>query len=169
MKKIGVLLENMFDEQELIYPYYKLQELYQVDLLGTEKNTLYKGKSGLEIKSDLSTREVKAEDYDGLVIPGGFSPDYMRRSSHTINLVRDLDSKKKPIAAICHGPWVIVSACKVEGLNMTSYPSIKDDLINAGANYLDREVVIDENIITSRSPKDLVFFMKAFIEMVEQN
>lgn len=166
MKKVALLIEDMFDEKELVYPYFKLQEKYEVHLLGTEGKKGYKGKSGFTMESDYSTDEVDPEDYDGLVIPGGFSPDYMRRSEATLNFVKALDEKEVPIAAICHGPWLMVSACKVKGKNMTSFPSIKDDLINAGADYLDQSVVVDGNLITSRTPKDLVDFMEEFFKLL---
>lgn len=167
MKKIAILLEDMFDEKELIYPYYKLQEKYVVRLLGSEPGKIYKGKNGLPMKSDSSTKEAVADEFAGVLIPGGFSPDYMRRVEDTINFVKEIDQQSKPIAAICHGPWVIISSKNVEGLNMTSFPSIKDDIINAGANYKDQEVVVDENLITSRTPDDLVPFVREFIKQVE--
>ena len=105
MKKIAILIENQFDARELIYPYYRLQEEgYQVDFLGSDKDTVYTAKSGLTEKSTLATSDVSASDYDGLVIPGGFSPDYMRRSKDTVNFVKEMDKLEKPIGAICHGP-----------------------------------------------------------------
>ena len=167
MKKIAILLEDLFDEKELIYPYYKLQENYVVRLLGSEPGKVYKGKNGLPMKSDGSTKEAVAEEFAGVLIPGGFSPDYMRRVEDTINFVKEIDRQSKPIAAICHGPWMIISSKNVEGLNMTSFPSIKDDIINAGAKYKDEEVVVDENLITSRTPDDLVPFVREFIKQVE--
>ena len=169
MKKIAVLIENAFDEKELIYPYYRLLEAgYKVDLVGTDKDTVYTSKSGLSQKSSHASKDVAADDYDALVIPGGFSPDYMRRSKSTVKLVKEMDKQNKPIAAICHGPWMLASAADIKGKNLTSYPSIKDDLINAGANWIDQGVVADANYITSRSPADLPAFLKAIIEKVEK-
>lgn len=165
MKKVAILLENLFDERELVYPYYRLlEEGFEVDLIGSKKDTIYTSKSGLTEKSTHASDEVSAKDYDALVIPGGFSPDYMRRTKATVDFVRDMDKANKPIASICHGGWMLASACDLKGKKVTSFFSIKDDLVNAGAEYLDEEVVVDGNLISSRSPKDLPAFMKALIE-----
>lgn len=168
MKKIGVLLENQFNEFELIYPYYRLSEDYEVLLLGSEQGEEYQSKAGVVMKSDVATRDISAEELDGLVIPGGFSPDYMRRNEETIRLVSELDKAGKPIAAICHGPWVLASACDLKGKSVTSFFSIKDDLIHAGADWTDREVVRDGNLITSRNPGDLPAFMKEFLKALNE-
>lgn len=169
MKKIAILIENLFDEKELLYPYYRLQEEdYEVHLVGTEKDTVYTGKSGLDFKSTHSSEEVNAKDYDAVVIPGGYSPDHMRRYKATVDFVREMNDANKTIAAICHGGWMLASCCDIEGKNVTSFYSIKDDLINAGANYLDEEVVVDGNLITSRTPNDLVVWLKAIIKAVEE-
>lgn len=165
MKKVAVLIENLFDEKELIYPYYRLlEEGYEVHLIGTEKDTVYSSKSGLKEKSTHSSREVSAEDYEGVVIPGGFSPDFMRRSPDTVRFVGELDKANKLVAAICHGPWMMASACDLKGKRVTSVISIKDDLVNAGAQYFDEEVVVDGNLVTSRTPRDLAAFSKAIIQ-----
>ncbi len=167
MKKIAILLENLFDERELVYPYYRLlEEGFEVDLIGSNKDTIYTSKSGLTEKSTHASNEISAKDYDALVIPGGFSPDYMRRTKATVDFVRDMNKANKPIAAICHGGWMLASAIDLKGKKVTSFFSIKDDLVNAGAEYLDEEVVVDGNIISSRSPKDLPAFMKALIEKI---
>ena len=169
MKKIAILLESQFDERELLYPYYRLlEEGYTVDVIGTKKETVYKSKAGLEFESTHSSEEITASDYDAVVIPGGFSPDYMRRCINTVDFVKEMDKQGKVIAAICHGPWMLASACDLEGKNVTSFYSIKDDLINAGANYIDEAVVVDENIITSRTPKDLTVFVKTIIDKLEK-
>ncbi|HZK32999.1 MAG TPA: type 1 glutamine amidotransferase domain-containing protein [Tissierellaceae bacterium] len=168
MKKVAVLLENLFDERELIYPYYRLlEEGYEVHLVGTHKDTVYSSKAGVTQKSTHSSLDISSKDYDAVVIPGGFSPDFMRRCKATVDFVRDMNEEKKPIAAICHGSWVLASCCDLKGKNMTSFYSIKDDLINAGANYVDEEVVVDGNLITSRSPNDLPAFLKAIIEALK--
>ncbi len=164
MKKIAILVADIFDDKELFYPYIRLQEEgFKVDLVGAEKNTTYKSKFGAPAVSDVSSKDITADDYDAVVIPGGFSPDYMRRSKETIKFVSDMNNLKKPIAAICHGPWMMISSCHLKGRNVTGFFSIKDDIVNAGANYLDEEVVIDGNFITSRTPKDLPAFLKAII------
>ena len=164
MKKIAILIENLFDERELIYPYYRLlEEGYEVDLIGSKKDTTYSSKAGVSQKSTHSSEEVSEKDYDAVVIPGGFSPDHMRRTQATVDFVKDMDKANKIVAAICHGPWMMASACDIKGKKVTSFFSIKDDLINAGANYVDEEVVVDGNIITSRTPNDLPVFLKTII------
>lgn len=163
MKKIAILIENLFDEHELIYPYHRLREDFEVHLVGTEKDTVYVSKAGLKVKSSHGSRDVKAEDYEALFIPGGFSPDYMRRSEATKALAKEFDRMKKPIAAICHGGWMLASCCDLKGKQVTSTYSIKDDLIHAGATWLDQEVVVSDNLITSRNPGDLPALIKALL------
>ena len=108
MKKVAVLIEEMFDEKELLYPYFRLlEEGYEVHLVGTEKDKVYKGKSGLTEKSTHSSKDIQAKDYSGVVIPGGFSPDYMRRTEATVNFVKEMDEQDKTVAAICHGRWML--------------------------------------------------------------
>src|SRR5699024_1503433 len=150
MKKVAVLVENLFDERELLYPYYRLlEEGYEVHLVGTDKDTVYSSKQGVTEESTHASRDISAKDYDGVVIPGGYSPDQMRKCKATIEFVREMDKANKPIASICHAGWILASACDIKGKTVTSTPTIKDDLINAGANYVDEEVVVDGNIITS--------------------
>lgn len=168
MKKIAVLLENLFDDRELIYPYFRLLEAgYEVHLVAPEKDKEYKSKNGLPEVSTHSSAEISAEDYDAVVIPGGFSPDLMRRTSATVEFVREMDKAEKIVAAICHGPWMMASSCDLKGKKVTSFMSIKDDLVNAGADYLDQEVVVDGHLITSRTPKDLPAFLRAILEKLE--
>lgn len=168
MKKIAVLLEEMFDERELIYPYYRLlEEGYEVNLIGTKKDTMYSSKAGYSQKSTHSSLDISSKDYDAVVIPGGFSPDYMRRCKATVDFVRDMNSENKLIAAICHGPWMLASCCDIKGKKVTSFYSLKDDLINAGAEFVDEEVVEDGNLITSRNPNDLPAFLKAIIKKLK--
>lgn len=165
MKKVAILIEDLFDERELIYPFYRLlEEGYEVHLVGTDKEADYSSKVGLIETSTHSSDEVSSDDYDALIIPGGFSPDYMRRCKATVDFVKDMDRDNKPIAAICHGPWMLASSCDLKGKKVTSFFAIKDDLVNAGAEYVDEEVVKDGNLITSRTPKDLPAFLKAIIE-----
>ena len=164
MKRIAILVENLYDDFELYYPYYRLlEEGFTVDLIGVKKGEAYKSKHGLPAMTTHAITDVKASDYDGLVIPGGFSPDYMRRSKDIIEFVRNLDALEKPIASICHGPWLMISACNIKGKKLTCYHSIKDDVVNAGALYVDEAVVVDGHYITSRTPKDLPVFVKMFI------
>ena len=170
MKKIAVLVEDLYEEIELLYPYYRLmEEGCEVHLVGTEKDTVYKGKSGsYPMKSTHASKDIDAKDYDMVVIPGGYSPDKMRKCEATLNFVKALDKEQKPIAAICHGPWIMASSCDLRGKKITSVKSIKDDLINAGANYVDEEVVVDGNIITSRTPDDMIPWTKAILEALDE-
>ncbi len=167
MKKVAILIENLFDEKELIYPYFRLKEDFEVHIVGSQKDTTYTGKSGLVMKSTHGSADVKADDYEGILIPGGFSPDNMRRTESTKDLVKEFCTQNKPIAAICHGPWMMASCCDLKGKDMTSFFSIKDDLVNAGANWVDREVVVSGNLITSRNPNDLPVFVKTFVDAVK--
>ncbi len=164
MKRIAILLENLYDERELIYPYYRLlEEGYEVHLVGTEKDTIYSSKKGVTEKSTHASKDISAKDYDGVVIPGGYSPDNMRRHKATVDFVRQMDKDNKIVATICHAGWMLASACDLKGKKVTSFFSIKDDLINAGADYVDEEVVVDGNIISSRTPDDLPIFLKTII------
>lgn len=167
MKKLIVLIESNFNEMELLYPYYRLLEDYEVHLVGSEKDKVYVGASGVKMKSTHASSEIKAEDYEGLVIPGGFSPDYMRRSEATRALVKGINDAGKPIAAICHGPWLLASSIDLKGRKLTSFMSIQDDLKHAGAQWVDEEVVVDGNLVTSRTPVDLPIFMKTFVEKLK--
>jgi len=140
----------------------------EVDIIGTEADKVYHGKHGYPQMSDLASMDVSFKDYDAVIIPGGYSPDHMRRCPETIRFVKGMFEHGKPVAAICHGPWMMASACDLKGRKVTSFHSIKDDLVNAGAEYLDKEVVVDGNLITSRTPNDLVPFTKALIEMIKK-
>jgi len=168
MKKIAILIEDLFDDKELLYPYYRmLEEGFTVDLIGAEKNFTYKSKFGMPLKSDVASKDVSANDYDAVIIPGGFSPDYMRRTPATVNFVREINAQLKPVAAICHGPWLMISSCDLRGRKLTGFHSVRVDIENAGASYLDQEVVVDGNYITSRTPNDLPAFTKAIINSLK--
>ncbi len=164
-KKVIVLAEEMYNEYELWYPYYRLKEAgADVTLVGSGSAQTYKAKSGLEVSVDTNADQVSAADYDGIVIPGGYAPDRMRRYPSMVKLVKDFFEAGKVVAAICHAGWMLASAEIVEGKTVTCFFSIKDDLIHAGGNYVDQEVVVDGNLITSRQPDDLPAFMRAVIE-----
>ena len=136
---------------------------FQVTLVGSGSAETYKAKSGLQANADTSADKVSVAEYDGIVIPGGYAPDLMRRYPSMVKLVRDFFKAGKVVAAICHAGWMLASAEIVEGKTATCFFSIKDDLIHAGAKYVDQEIVVDGNLITSRKPDDLPAFMRAVI------
>lgn len=169
MKKVAILLENLFDEQEVIFPYHRLREEFEVVLVGTKADTEYASKVGFTMKSDIGAEDVSVDEFDGVFIPGGFSPDRMRRCKLTVDFVRDMDKAGKPIGAICHGPWMLASAADIKGKKIASFYSIKDDIENAGATWTDEECVVDGHIVTGRTPMDLPYVVPKFIEMVKEN
>ena len=167
-KKVIILIEEMFNVFEFWYPYYRLKEEgVEVTVVGSGSAEVYTGKPGTQAKADVSADQVSAEEFDGIIIPGGYAPDMMRRYPAMINLVKDIFIAGKPVAAICHAGWMLVSAGILSGKRATSFFAIKDDLINAGAQWVDQEVVVDGNLITSRVPDDLPAFMKAIIKMLQ--
>jgi len=164
VKRIGILLADLFDEREFIYPYYRVLEAgHQAVVVGPEARE-YRAKSGFAWKAEVSARE--APPLDGLLIPGGFAPDYLRRSPEVLALVRHLDGERKPIGAICHAGWVLISAQAVGGRKVTGFPSIRDDLVNAGGLYQEAGVVVDGHLVTAQGPKDLPQFMRAFLGLL---
>lgn len=163
-RRVIILVEEMYNEYEYWYPYYRLKEAgADVTVVGSGSSETYKSKSGLQVTVDTTADQVSAADYDGVVIPGGYAPDQMRRYPAMVKLVKDLFEAGKVVAAICHAGWMLASAEIVQGKTITCFFSIKDDLIHAGGNYVDQEVVVDGNLITSRKPDDLPAFMKAVI------
>jgi protease I len=164
MPRVCILAEKYYEEMELWYPYFRLQEAgCAVDLVGTAAGAVYGGKHGYPVKADKASASVKAADYDLILIPGGYSPDHMRRCAATLGLVREAAARNTPLAAICHGGWMLASCADLKGRRLTSYTSIKDDLVNAGALWVDEAVVVDGNLITSRTPQDLVPFTLALL------
>lgn len=167
MKKIAVLVEDLYQVLEVWYPYFRLREEgIQTVLVGTGKKE-YKSKDGYLAVEEISIEKVKAEDFDAVVIPGGYAPDILRRYPQVNNFVRDMYVKGKVVAAICHAGWVLVSAGILKGKKVTGFFAIKDDLINAGAEFSDKEVVVDDNLITSRNPYDLPAFCRELIKKLK--
>jgi protease I len=163
--RAAVLVEQQYQELEVWYPVYRLREAgCQVTLVGPEAGQTYPSKLGYPAKSDKAAKDCSADDFDVVVIPGGFAPDYIRRSEAMLKLVRTAAEAGKVVAAVCHGPWVLCSTPALKGRKATCFHSIKDDLRNAGATYVDAEVVRDGNLITSRKPDDLPAFMRAIFE-----
>ena len=162
-KQIAILAEDMYEDLELWYPYYRLvEEGAKVKIIGPEVR-IYQSKHGYPVQADFAANEVNVDEFDGVVIPGGFAPDRLRRYPAVLDLVRDMFKKGGVIASICHGAWVLISAGIIKGKRATCVSAIKDDLINAGAIYLDQEVVIDGNLVTSRTPQDLPAYLPAII------
>ncbi len=162
-KRIVVLAEDMYEDPELWYPYYRLlEEGAEVILVGPEANT-YESKHGYPAKADKAAVDVRVEGVDAVVVPGGFAPDRLRRYPAVLDLVRGVSERGGVVAMICHAAWVPISAGIVKGKRATCVSAIKDDLINAGATYVDEAVVVDGNLISSRTPADLPAFMPAII------
>lgn len=165
-KRFIQLLENDFEDLELWYPVLYLRgEGAIVDLVATDKNKTYTGKYGVPAKADFAFGEVNPADYDGILVPGGWAPDKLRRYKEVIDMVRHMDKHRKPIGQICHAGWVLISAKILQGKTVTSTPGIKDDMVNAGAKWVDEAVITDGHLISSRRPPDLPFYLKAFLEV----
>lgn len=166
-KRVLILVETFYNEFEFWYPYYRLKEAgAQVTVVGSGSADTYHSKAGLAVTVDTTADKVAVADYDGVVIPGGYAPDHMRRYPAMVSLVKGFFEAGKLVAAICHAGWVLVSAEIVRGRTLTSYFSIKDDLVNAGGNWVDKEVVVDGNLVTSRTPDDLPAFMRAILAVL---
>ncbi len=168
-KRIAILVEDFYQDLEVWYPILRLREEgANVVVIAPQKRS-YKGKYGYPIEADVDESQAKAANFDAVVIPGGWAPDRMRLSKKLVDFVRQMDRAGKVVASICHGGWMLASAGIVKGRTVTSYIAIKDDLVNAGAKFVDREVVRDGNLITSRKPDDLPAFMKMIIETLGES
>ncbi len=169
MKKIAVLIEDNYQVLEVWYPYLRLREAgFETVFVGTGKKKKYDSKEGYPAEEELSIKEAKASDFDGVVIPGGYAPDILRRYSEINIFVRKMNDEGKLIAAICHAGSVLVSADILRGKKATCFFAIKDDIVNAGANFIDKEVVVDGNLVTSRNPYDLPSFCREIIRFLKE-
>jgi len=167
MKKVAVLIEDHYQVLEVWYPYLRLREEgIQTVLVGTGRGE-YKSKEGYPAKEELPVKKALVSDFDAVVIPGGYAPDILRRYEEINNFVKEMYQQGKVVAAICHAGWVLVSAGILKGRKATCFEAIKDDLINAGAHYTDKEVVVDGNLITSRNPYDLPAFCRELIKKLK--
>lgn len=168
MSKIAILVDDMFEDSELRIPYDRLRAAgHQVDLVGKDAGREVVGKQGKErVTIDKSVRDVSEKHYDALVIPGGYSPDRLRTDRDAVRFTRATAMANKPVAAVCHAPSMLIEADLVDDLTVTSWPSVRTDLVNAGARWVDREVVVDGNIITSRKPEDLAAFSDAILRQL---
>jgi protease I len=164
-KRIAVLAEELFEDLELWYPLIRMREAgADVTVVGTSKGATYHGKHGMPVQTDVASKDVAPEDFDAVIIPGGYAPDQMRRHQATLDLVLGIFERGGVVAMICHAGWVPISAGIVEGKRATSFYAIKDDMVNAGAIWEDKAVVRDGNLISSRTPDDLPAFCPAIID-----
>jgi protease I len=169
MGRVAFIVEQMFEDSEFRFPYDRVREAgHEAVIVGSQASKTLKGERGKEsITTEVAVREVSADDFDALVIPGGYSPDRLRLDPEMVAFTRGFVSASKPVAAICHAGSMLVEADVVNGRTLTSWPSIKTDLLNAGAHWVDEEVVEDGNLITSRKPRDLRAFSDALLRQLE--
>jgi protease I len=166
-KKIAILVDDFYQVVEFWYPYYRMKEEGAEVKVASRAETHLTRHGYPSQKRDLAPSELSARHFDAVIVPGGYAPDYMRDDAHLVKFVRELNDAGKVVAAICHGPWVPISAGIVEGRAMTGFSSIRSDLTNAGARYVDREVVRDGNLITSRVPDDLPAFCREIVSALQ--
>ncbi len=168
MAKVACIVGDGFEDSEFRVPYDRMKKAgFEVEIIGPEKGKTLQGKAGKEsIKPDKSIDEVKPANYDALFIPGGYSPDHLRADDRFVEFVKETDKLKKPIASICHGAQLLMSAGLVKGRTLTAWKTVQDDLKLAGANVKDEPVVVDGNWITSRNPGDLDQFSDAVVKTI---
>lgn len=165
-QRVLMFVDDVFEDMELLYPYYRLiEEGAEVVVAGPESNTVYTGKNGYPFRSTAAISDQHSANFDILVIAGGFAPDKLRRDPKVLELTREMHEAGKIVAHICHGGWIPISAKIMQGFTCTSTPGIKDDLENAGVTWVNEEVVVDRNQISSRKPDDLPAFCRAIVEM----
>ena len=163
--RVAVLVENLYQELELWYPVLRLREAgAPVTIVGSTAGEVYASKLGYPAVAELGIDEVSADDFDAVVVPGGFSPEYLRRNPAFVDLVRKLNERGSTVAAICHAGWLLATADIVNGRSVTSVPVIKDDVIHAGGDWQNEPVVVDGNLITSQLPNDLPQFLARILE-----
>jgi len=163
-----MFVDHVYEDLELWYPKLRLTEEYaDVVVAGPETDELYQGKNGYPCRSDAAITDIDPGEFDALVIPGGFAPDKLRRDPKVLEITKEIHEAEKPLAHVCHAGWVPISAGVMKGFRCTSTPAIKDDLINAGAEWVDKEVVVDRNQISSRNPNDLPAFCREIIAMMK--
>jgi protease I len=161
------MIGNGFEDSEFLYPYYRFQEAgYKVDVVGSKSEITYTGKHGVPFRADLSPEEVDVDEYESVIIPGGSAPDRMRLDKGLVRIVKEAHKKGKVVAAICHGPQILIEAGILRGKKATCWYSVATDLRNAGAVYVDGPVVIDGNIVTSRFPADLPGFCRETLKLL---
>jgi protease I len=160
-KRVAILVADLYQELEVWYPLLRFREDgAETVAVGAAAGATYLSKKGYPVVSDLGIADARAADFDAVVIPGGWAPDALRQDERMVNFVRDMDRLHKVVAAICHAGWLLCSADILRGRRVTCFRAIKDDVMHAGATYLDDEVVVDGNLITSRQPSDLPAFCR---------
>jgi protease I len=163
-KKIAILVDEMYQVTEVWYPYYRfVEEGFEVDLIAAEAKKQYHSKEGYPCVSEIAASRADPGEYDCMIVPGGFAPDYMRRNKNVIEFANGMVNAGKVIAAVCHGGWLLCSTNVYKGRKATCFMAIRDDIKNAGAEYVDAECVVDGNLITSRKPDDLPAFCRAIL------
>ncbi len=162
-----MFVHNMYEEMELHYPRYRLMEEGIEVVVAGPKKTIYHGKNGYPCQADEELSAIRSSQFDLLVIPGGYAPDKLRIIPEVLELTKQICKEGKLIAFICHAGWIPASAGILKGVKCTSYKTIKDDLVNAGANWVDEKIVVDRNFISSRSPDDLPYFCRAILEYLQ--
>jgi protease I len=167
-QRVLIFVDQAYEDLELWYPKIRLQEEGMKVLVAGPEKKAYSGKNGYPCTPDLTIAEAKSSDFDGLVIPGGYAPDKLRRIPRVLELVREFNEAGKTVAMICHAGWVPISAKILRGRKVTGVAAIKDDLENAGATFLDQSVVVDQNLVSSRTPADLPDFCKAIIAKLRE-
>ena len=166
-RKVLIIVDDNFNSEEFIYPFYRMKEAgFQVVVAAKAKQQV-KDKHGFTVNADADIANCNADEFDAVIIPGGYAPDKLRMQAEVLDLVRKMDRDKKVIAAICHAGWVIASAGIIKGRKVTSYIAIKDDMANAGGIWSDQEVAVDGNLITSRKPADLPAFCREILKKLQ--
>ncbi|KPL20402.1 MAG: glutamine amidotransferase [Phycisphaerae bacterium SM1_79] len=169
VKTVAIMVDQMYQVLEVWYPFYRFREAgLEVNLVAAEAKKEYHSKEGYPCVSQIAAAEANADDYDCMLVPGGFAPDFMRRSADVIDFANDMVNAGKLIAAICHGGWLLCSTEIYRGKKATCFMAIKDDIKNAGAEYVDAECVVDGNLITARKPDDLPAFCTAVLERLKK-
>jgi len=165
--RVLVFVDDVYEDLELWYPKLRLQEAgAEVVVAGPKAGEVYSGKHGYPCRSDAAIGEMRSADFSGVVLPGGFMPDKLRRDQRVLALVREFSAASKLVAAICHGGWIAISAGVYRGVQVTGSPGIKDDLINAGAHWQDAAVVVDRHFVSSRKPDDLPEFCRSILQVL---
>lgn len=162
-KRIAIFVDDLFEDIEFWYPFYRLKEEGATVTVISAERGIFTGKKGTGLTSKMAIYDAEIDSFDALVIPGGYAPDRMRRSPDMVDFVKEMNDRGKIIAAICHAGWMLASAGILQDKKVTSFFSIKDDMVNAGGQWVDEEVVKDGNFITSRKPDDLPAFCRAII------